>query len=117
MKVAADRGEPLDGNGPRQPSVGTGLPDEQVLQHRMAGHELEMLVHHANAEIERVGGIADRDRPALDLDRPRIGGVGAEEDIHQGGLAGAVLAEETEDVAGIQRQVDLRRGLHLAEAL
>ena len=49
---------------------------------------------------------------AFDLDGPGIGGVGAEEDVHQGGLAGAVLAEQAEDVAGIQRQVDAARGLH-----
>ena len=37
--------------------------DHQVLQHAMARHEMEMLMHHADAERERIGGVADM-RPA-----------------------------------------------------
>ena len=117
MEVAADRGEALDRRAARQAAVRPGAADEEVLQHRVARHQLEMLVHHADAEIQRVGGAADRDRPPVDLDRAGIGGIGAEEHVHQAGLAGAVLAEQAEDVAGIQRQVDAGTGLHRAEAL
>ena len=48
---------------------------------------------------------------------PGIGGIGAEEHVHQAGLAGAVLAEQAEDIAGVQRQVDAVDGLHRAETL
>ncbi len=117
MIVGADLRQPLRRQRPRQPAVRPGLPDQQVFQHGVARHELEMLVHHADAEIQRVGRVADRDRPPLHLDRPRIGRIGAEEDVHQGGLAGTVLAEQAENVATAQRQVDPGHGLHRAEAL
>ena len=48
---------------------------------------------------------------------PCVGGIGAEEHVHQRGFAGAVLAEQAEDVAGVQRQVDGIGSLHRAEAL
>ena len=35
-----------------------------------------------------------------------VGRVGAEQDVHQRGLAGAVLAEQAEDVAGVEREID-----------
>jgi hypothetical protein len=76
-----------------------------------------MLVHHADAEPEGVGGIADLDRSALDQDRARVGRVGAEEHVHQAGLARAVLAEEPEHVAGAQGQIDAVAGGYRAEAL
>ena len=65
----------------------------------------------ASAELRMATG-----RPSTSM-RARIGGIGAEEDVHQAGLAGAVLAEEAEDVAGVQRQVDAGARLHRAEAL
>ena len=117
MIVAADLREALGRSRARQAAVRAGLSDQQVLKHRVARHELEMLMHHADAEIQRVGGVADRDGAALDLDRARVGGIGAEEHVHQRGLAGAVLAEQPEDVAGVQGEVDGIGGLHRAEAL
>ena len=66
---------------------------------------------------ERIVRAADLNRLAVDFDGPLIGGIGAEEDIHQRGLAGAVLAEETQNVAGMHREIDRRAGLHRTEAL
>ena len=72
---------------------------------------MEMLVHHADAEAERIGRIADVNGLAVDGDVALVGGVGAEQDIHQGGLAGAVFAEQPQYVARFQRQVDAGAGL------
>ena len=97
--IAASRS--IDGRGATA-AVRSGAADEEVLQDRVARHQLEMLVDHADAERQRIGGVADR-RPACRRPRscPRRR-VGAEEDVHQAGLAGAVLAEQAEDVAGVQ---------------
>jgi len=59
-------------------------------------------------------GIMRRTRHA---DCPLIGHVVAEQDIHQRGLAGAVLAEQREDFAAPQLQVDRVIGDKRAEAL
>ena len=117
VKVAADGREAVEHRAARQAPVGSRPAHEQVLEHRMARHQLEMLVHHADAEPERVGGAADGRRPAVDLDETLVGGIGAEEDIHQAGLAGAVLAEEAEDVAGVEGEVNAGTRGHRAEAL
>ncbi len=44
---------------------------------------------------------------AVDLDGAGVGLVHAGEDLHQRGLAGAVLADEAEDLAGAQLEVDV----------
>ena len=62
-------------------------------------------------------GPADRHGPAVDPDLARIGAVEAEQDVHQRGLAGAVLAEQADHLAGMDREVDRAVGVHRAEAL
>ena len=62
---------------------------------------------------------ADRMRTGLPFDRDGagIGLVDAEQDVHQRGLAGAVLAEQAEDLAGAEHEVDVVIGAHAAKAL
>ena len=85
------------------------LPDHEVFENRVARHEVEMLVHHADAECQRIGGVADMHGPAGDRDAALIGGISAEQDVHQRGLAGAVLAQQAQHIAGIQRSDRRRR--------
>ena len=66
----------------------------------------EVLVHHADARRERGARVAGRQRRAHDLDGARVGDVVAEEDVHQRRLAGAVLAEERDDLALAQGEAD-----------
>src|SRR3546814_10361880 len=64
--------------------------------------EGEVLMHHADAGgdggARRAGGQA----PPEGLDAARVGDIVAEKDRHQGGLAGAVLAQQGEDLAAAQ---------------
>ncbi len=53
-----------------------------------------MLVHHADAECERILGRADRRRLAINDDATLVRTVEPVQDLHQGGLAGAVLAQQ-----------------------
>ena len=66
-------------------------------------HEHEVLVDHADAGGDRVARAAERDRLAVDQDLALVGLVEAVQDVHQRGLAGAVLAEQGEDLAGLRR--------------
>ncbi len=117
VEVAPDGGKALDHRLSRQATVRPGAADQQVLGDRVALHEFEMLVDHADAERQGIGRIADLHRLAIDLDDALVGGIGAEEHVHQAGLAGTVLTEQAEDVARMQRQVDTAHRLNRAKAL
>ena len=81
-----------------------------------------MLVHHADAGRERRLRRARRQRVRApvgpgNVDRPLVGHVVAEQDVHQRGLAGAVLAEQRQDLAAPQLEIDRVVGDERAEAL
>ena len=83
----------------------------------MTRHQLEVLVDHADAESEGVGGVADVHRLAIDFDRTLVRRVGAEEYVHEAGFAGAVLAEEAKNIACVEGEVDAVAGSDGPEAL
>ena len=83
------------------------LPDDDVLQHGEGREEHEVLVHHADAPADGVPGTADGDRVSLDRDGSRVRPVQAVEDLHQGGLAGAVLPDQGVDLPGAQVEGDV----------
>ena len=103
--------------GAVEPAAFARQPDQQIVEHGKARREVEMLVHHADAGGERVRGGADVHRLAFDRDGARVGLVDAEQDVHQRGLAGAVLAEQPEDLAGRQHEIDVGIGADIAKAL
>ena len=61
-----------------------------------------------------IEGVADHDK---DEDRALIGGVQTVEDVHQGRLTGAVLAEQAVDLTGLHDEVDVIVGDETAEPL
>ena len=63
---------------------------------------VELLVDHGDAVVDRLAGRGDGNRLAVDPDGAGVGGVDAHEDLHEGGLAGAVLPHEGVDLAGAQ---------------
>ncbi len=77
----------------------------------------EMLVHHADAGVQRGARIAGRQRLAEDFDLPGIGAVVAEQDRHQRALAGAVFAEQRQHLAAPEIERDVVVGNQVAEAL
>ena len=80
--------------------------------------EHEVLVDHADAGRDRVARTAEL-RPALSSMRisPSSGGVEPVEDVHEGRLARAVLAEQAEDLAGLHDEIDPLIGHDPGEAL
>ena len=79
--------------------------------------ELEVLVDHADAVLERVLGGGDRHRFAMNVDLPLVGEVDAGEHVHQRGFAAAVFAEQRQDLAFVQLKVDGAVRHDLAEPL
>ncbi len=80
-------------------------------------HEHEVLVHHADAGRDRVARTADLHRLVVDQDLALVGLEQPVEDVHQRRLAGAVLAEQGMDLAGLDGQGYVVVGHEVAEAL
>ena len=65
-----------------------------------------MLVDHADPAVDGVVRAEDVDRLAIDAGSPVVGHGQSVEDVHQGRLAGAVLAEQRMDLAGAHVEID-----------
>lgn len=92
-------------------------PQDDVFQHCEILHQLEMLEYHADAGADRRLAVGDRDGLARDQDFPRVRPVKAIQDRHQGGLAGAVFADDAVDGATRHNQIDVPVGLDRTERL
>ena len=89
----------------------------EVLGHRHARYQREVLVDHADAERVGVVRRADVSLAAADHDAAGIGLVVADQALHQRALAGAVLAQQRVEAARRHLQGDGVQGGERAEAL
>ena len=107
---------PVEHAGP----PGRGLAQEDVLRHGEVWNETELLIDRADAELSRPVRIAEIGRTAVEEDLASVPAHGTAEDLHQRGLAGAVLAEERMHFAGAHLQGGvgqrLNAGILLADA-
>ena len=76
-----------------------------------------MLVHHPDAGADRVTRRVERDRVPVEDDLALVRPVQAVEHVHQGRLAGAVLAQERMDFSPTEIEVDRVVGHDPGEAL
>ncbi|BFP52681.1 hypothetical protein SCMC78_24880 [Streptomyces sp. CMC78] len=74
-------------------------------------------MHHADAALDGVARVGERDLLAVDRDGALVRLLHAVEDLHQGGLAGAVLTDERVDRALADDDVDVVVGDDAGEAL
>ena len=112
IDVDAEPGELLAGLARHAPPLHEAKPidglgsEKHVLGHRQVGGDAQFLMHHGDAGCERV---ADRAEAGLAAVQHELAGeirLGARDDLHQGALAGAVLADETMDLAGAKGEVE-----------
>jgi hypothetical protein len=78
---------------------------EQVAGYVQRGGQGQVLVDRLDAELARLGRVGDVDRLPVDQDVALVGDQGAGEDLDGGRLAGAVVAEQSRDLAGIDAEV------------
>ena len=90
---------------------------DDIVQHREALDQLEVLVHHADAEAVGVVRVFDGDDLAVLADLALLGLIQAEQDGHERGLAGAVFAEQRMDLPLAQLERDVVIGHDAREAL
>ena len=69
--------------------------------------ELEVLVDHADAQIQRVAGGADRHGLVADVDLALVGEVDTGDHVHQRGFAAAVFAQQRQNFAAPYAQRDV----------
>ena len=91
--------------------------EDDVLQDGEVVGEHEVLVHHADAAGDGVGRGREGDLLAVDRDGALVRLLHAVEDLHQGRLAGAVLADEGVDGALAHGEVDVVVGHDAGESL
>ena len=84
------------GGGPVEPTAERRrlAAEDDVLEDGEVVGEHEVLVHHADAGVDRVGGGAERHFLAVDPDHALVGALHPVQDLHQRRLAGAVLADD-----------------------
>ena len=90
---------------------------DDVVEHREALHQLEVLVHHADAQIVGVVGVVDGHDLAVLADLPLLRLVQAEQNAHQRGFARAVFAQQGVDLTAAQLQGDVVIGDDARESL
>src|SRR5690606_18328029 len=88
---------------------------EDVFRHCQRGYEAELLVHHADAEPAGPVRAVVPYLLAVDQNAPAVGLFGPAEDLHQGGLPGAVFAEQDMDLTLIKIEVHLVERVHAWE--
>ena len=93
------------------------VAQHHVLDDGEHGDQLEVLVHHPDAGGDGVARAAELHRLAAEQDLARVGLVEPEHRVHQRALAGAVLAEQAEHLALVEREVDVFVGDDAGERL
>ena len=72
-------------------ALGVPVPQDDVLEHRHGLHQHEVLMHHTDAQLHRLGGRVDADLLPIQEDLSLCGLVQPDEDVHQRALSRAVL--------------------------
>ena len=84
-----------------------GRSDRDVLRHRQQREVPELLMDEGEPEtMGDPGRIPHRRRRAVDEERSRVEVLDPGEDLDQRALAGPVLTDEADDLAGAEREVD-----------
>jgi hypothetical protein len=101
------------------PEAGRLVAEEDVLGDRQIGDQGQFLVDDDDSEALAVGDVPELAGPALIGDAARVGSVGidAAQNLHQRRFPGTVLANEGEDLGGLDGEVDVVEGLHAGEGL
>src|SRR5207245_2491600 len=85
-------------------------PDDLVAEHDVLhdgqpGDQHEVLMHHPDAQLDRILRSSDVHQAAIELDLAGIACHHAIDDVHQSRFAGAVLTEKRVDPAPVDDQV------------
>ena len=91
--------------------------EDDVIEHREALDQFEVLMHHAYAQCVGIVRVVDLDFFSVFLDRTLLRLVQTKEHAHQGRFTGAVFAQQGMDLALAQLQGDIVVGFDTGEFL
>ena len=80
-------------------------------------HDRQFLMHHADPAGARITRRGETDRSPVKSHLALVVGVHAGDDLHQRGLARAVLADQAVDLARLKREIHRPQRRHAAEGL
>ncbi len=88
------------------------LAEQHVVFDTQVGREVQLLVDHGNAACQGIAGTLRLKRPTVDLHRACVSTVSTAERLEQRAFAGTVLADQSQDSAGVdgQRHILQRTG-------
>jgi hypothetical protein len=89
--------------------------EKDVLGDGQIGRDAQFLMHHADTGRERVARRTKAHLMPVETKLARVIAMHAGDDLHQRRLAGAVLADETMDLAGLEHEADIAQGRDAAE--
>jgi hypothetical protein len=116
-RQAVALGDLRDAPGQRLEVAAVLDAERNVLGHGQGVEEVEVLEHHADAQPARLGRRVAAERRALPEHLAGVRLDHAVDDLHQGALAGAVLAQERVNLARGDLEVDAVVGQHARKAL
>ena len=93
------------------------MPEDEVVGDTQVRRQRELLVDHGDPQLLGVARPVEADRLAIQLDLAVVPALGLGEQLHEGRLAGAVLAGDRVHLAGPDVQVDAVDGRHAGKAL
>src|SRR6266567_1107098 len=90
-----------------EPESSGVAPQENILRHAQLRHERQFLVHKADAQRLRITRSIEPNGPVVPKDFSRIRPHHATDDVHERGLARAILAHERMHLGPPQIKVDV----------
>jgi hypothetical protein len=91
--------------------------EEEVAGDAHERHDREVLEDGGDSPVQGIAWRGELERLAVHQQRAGVGLVNAREQLDEGGLAGAVVAQEAVDLAGAHAQRDVLQGDHATEVL
>ena len=91
--------------------------NEDILRHGQVGHQVELLVDHADAQVLGSTRVGNVDFVAFVNNVPGVFFINARQDFHQGRFAGAIFAHQGVHFAGLQLKLALVQRQHTREGL
>ena len=115
-EAAARIVDALSDLGAFEHAAGRAPAQHDILEHAHRFDQHEVLMDHRDAGGHRLRRPVAGERPAAKADRPCVRRRHAEQHFHQRALARAVLAEQADDLAFRDIEIDAVVGAHGAEA-
>ena len=98
-------------------ALGVLVTQNDVIKNSGCFNQHEVLMHHANAKLNRLAGRLDLNFLAIQENLTLGGLIKTDQDVHQRGLTSAVFTQQRQNFAAIDSQIDVFIGVEITESL